>query len=308
MYNSFYKNKFSFGIDLNISINDYKKIIEKYKDYLSSVYFSLPFGERFHTRRLMIEEYKQKNAIEKLKEILMLFRNNNIKLEAVINQYNIKEDELKEALYKLDNYIKVDTICCLDEYIDIINEHYNNDMYLISSFNNRTIHEDSIYNINNKYDMIVLGREFLREPDLIKKVKRRGFDIKLLINNGCSFNCRTCRYGGEECVQVFKSNLKKFNIEELYAMQSFFPWELYRLMESFKDENIINEIKISSRPSTFEYLNDCLKSYIFDEDEKIYIVKNEKKYHLYGRQANLIPYYNYLNIDNVERIKKSLWE
>ena len=101
-----YEKRFSFGIDLDIELSNYRKIINKYSPYISSVYFSLPSGEKFHTRNRMKEEYKKTGAKDKLLKILNLFRNANIKLEAVINQYNIEIEEIKKALYDLDNFVK----------------------------------------------------------------------------------------------------------------------------------------------------------------------------------------------------------
>lgn len=303
-----YKKKFSFGLDLNIEINDYLRIIDKYHEYINSVYFSLPNGDDFHTRIKIIEQYKQKGAKEKLFKILNLFKNSNIKLEAVINQYNIPMESLKSALNELDKFIEVDSICCLDEYLNLILSHYSNKMYMISSFNNNPIHEWNINKLNRKYDMIVVGKEFMREPQLLRRIKEKGFDVKLLINNGCAFNCGMCRNGRKNCLEVFKSNLKKFSPEELYAMQSFFPWELDRLMDELGDIEIIKEIKISSRPSTYQYINKCLESYINNKEVKEYIDLTKDNYYLYGRQANLIPYFKDFKYENIEKIKRNLWK
>ena len=79
-------------------------------------------------------------------------------------------------------------------------------------------------------------------------------------------------------------------------------------MNILQDKNIIDEIKISSRPSTYEYLDKCLESYIYNEDVKEYIQKDFKNYHLFGRQANLIPYFKDFNYDNIENIKRELWD
>lgn len=304
-----YLKKISFGISLSISLEDYTKIINKYLPYLSSVYFSLPFGQEFHTRSRVIKEYSDKEAAEKLLKILKLFKKNGIKLEAIINQYNIKPDILNEALDKLDNLIKVDSICCLDEYVDIIKGHYNNDIYLISSFNNKIIHKDNVKKLNDDYDMIVVSREFLRDAKLIKIIREStNKEIKLLLNNGCSFNCGTCRKGGGACKEVFRENLKRHNPKELYAKQSFFPWELKKLFNELDDSNTIKELKISNRPCTYEYLDKCLESYIFNKGENIYVENDYKWYHLWGRQSNLTPYFKTFNIDEINELKKKIWK
>ena len=306
-----YNNKFSFGISLEMSLDEYEKIIQDYLPYLSSVYFSLPYGDEFHTRDKVKEEYSKCNAKEKLAEILNLFKKYNIKLEAVINQYNIELDKIKEALNKLDKIITIDSVCCLDEYYDIINEYYDGNMYMISSFNNIPLHKGNFrsrLSTLEKYDMLVLSKEWMRDIKLLEDIKYNyGFDLKLLINNGCSFNCMSCRAGNNNCKKVFMENLKKYTPEELYAIQSFFPWELKKFFERVNDE-LITEIKISNRPSTYDYINNCLKSYIFCEKEEKYISKSNKYYHLWGRQANLNPYYDEFDINRINKVKRDLWE
>lgn len=298
-----YIKKFSFGISLSIELRSYEKIIERYSKYLSSVYFSLPFGEEFHTRNSVIEEYNQKDATVKLLNILRLFRDNGIKLEVVINQYGINSEKLEEALNKLDNLVKVDSICCLDEYVDMIDKHYNGEMYLISSFNNGTLKNETY-----KYDMLVLAKKYMRKPKILEEIKRKNFDIKLLVNNGCSFNCKSCRAGRIECKNTFNKNMQKYTVQELYAIQSFFPWELEELFKRLSDNNIVKEIKISSRPSSYEYINNCLESYIYNINPKNYIDKNIQNYHLWGRQANLIKYFDSFRLEEIQEIKRKLWE
>lgn len=67
----------------------------------------------------------------------------------------------------------------------------------------------------------MIGRKFLCDINCMRYINDLGLDVKLLLNNGCSFNCGTCRAGRKNCEKVFKQNLSKFNIEEIYALQSF---------------------------------------------------------------------------------------
>lgn len=298
-----YIKKFSFGISLNIELKDYKKIIEKYSKYLSSVYFSPPFGEEFHTRNSVKKQYNQKDAKTKLLNTLKVFRDNGIKLELVINQYGINLEKLKKALDILDYFIKVDSICCLDEYVDIINEHYKGKMYLVSSFNNVVLRNEMC-----KYDMTVLAKKYMREPKMLEEIKRKNIDIKLLVNNGCAFNCKSCRAGAKECKNTFNKNIQKYTVEELYAIQSFFPWELAELFKRLDNNDIVKEIKISSRPSSYEYIDNCLESYIYNLNPEKYIKMNAQNYHLWGRQANLIKYFDSFRLEEIQKIKRKLWE
>ena len=305
--NNRYLKKFSFGISLGIELKEYERLIEKYGKYISSVYFSLPYGNEFHTRTGVKEEYNKVDSKKRLIRILELFKKNGIKLEAVVNQYHINLEKVEEALSDLDSFITVDSVCCLDEYKEIIDKHYNNEMYTVSSFNNEPIHESIIDNIDCKYNMIVISKELMRKPNLIKKIKDKGIDVKLLVNNGCSFNCKGCRLGYRQCIAVFNSNLNYYTPEELYALQSFFPWELDFLFKCLQDDNVIDEIKISSRPCTYEYLDKCLQSYIYNKKTEKYIKENFKNYYLWGRQSNLTPYHAKFNNSRINEIKKKIW-
>lgn len=303
-----YLKKFSFGISLGISIDEYKKIIYKYGKYIKSVYFSLPYGDEFHTRKAVIKEYNKKNARQRLIRILELFKDNGIELEVVINQYNLDNEKILNALKEFSKVIKFNTICCLDEYVSAVKEHYTNK--IIYSFNNKNLQEKDIYGISQSYNMVVVSREFMRNLEMLKKIKDCGMKTKLLLNNGCSFNCLSCRLGNEKCKEVFYNELLKNTAQELYAKQSFFPWELKKLFEEQKkiNINVIDELKISNRPCTFEYLNDCLESYIYNKNEKKYINKTYKNYHLWGRQSNLTPFFREFNLEQINKIKLRIWK
>lgn len=302
-----YENKFSFGINLNITIEEYNKILHKYKKYISSVYFSLPLGDEFHTRQAVINEYHDINARKRLFDILEIFKKNNIKLEVVINQYKIRTEKLLEAINFLEKEIAVDSICTLDEYANIIRKKFPS-QYLVSSFNNynrnyRELKRENIYN------EIVIGRKFLRDIDYIKYIKSLGMDVKLLLNNGCSFNCGTCRQGEKNCKTTFDDNLTRYNIEELYSLQSFWPYELGKLEQKL-NLNCIKEFKISNRPCTYKYLDDCLFSYLFNEEkqEEEFLEEDINNYRLWGRLAHFNKYFKEMKVNEIRKIKEQIWK
>ena len=299
------KNKFSFGISLDINIDDYKKIIKKYQTYIRGVYFSLPLGNEFHTRQLVVREYCKTDSEEKLLNILKLFTENNIKLEAVLNQYNIPDQKILQAVEYIKTKLEIDAICILDEYVKTIKKYFPH-MYLVSSFNN---YEKIKYEGDTPYNEIVVGRKFLRDIKNIKELRKLGLDVKFLLNNGCSFNCGTCRSGQENCKKVFDLNIKKFTAEELYALQSFWPFELNKLNEKI-NLNDIKEFKISNRPCTYEYLDKCLNSYIFCDEKKEddFIAENINNYRLWGRLAHFNEYFSTMDIKRIKRIKNELWD
>lgn len=295
--------KFSFGLSLNITLKEYSTIIKNYGDYIKEVYFSLPLGKEFHTRKAVVDEYDSIDATKKLYSILSLFKSNGIKLEAVINQYRIPQEKIIKAINFLKNEINVDSICSLDEYIDVIYQEFP-DIYLISSFNNLKRNSNDIKGTSHKYNQIVVGKNFLRDFTLLNRIKDEGFSCKLLLNNGCSFNCGSCRSGSNACKKVFEKNVLKISPHILYAIQSFFPSELRQLIEN----NIqVDEFKISSRPCTYKYLDKCLDSYINNKEE-YYINKSNDNYYLWGRLAHFTPYYSEFNYNEIQNIKKYLWE
>lgn len=299
--------KFSFGISLNITLEEYEEILNNYGVYINSAYFSLPCGEEFHTRTRVIEEYKKQDATEKLIKILKLLKKYNINLEAVINQYKISNENLEKGLKFLKKYIDIDSICILDEYKQIVKKYYPN-IKLIYSFNNYPVLENNFKQISKEYDVIVIGKELLRKYNVIKMIKEYGFDIKLLLNSGCSFNCGTCRAGSRQCTDTYKRNLKKFTRNELYAIQSFFPWELKRLTNILEHDEIY-EYKISCRPCDKAYLENCLESYIlYNKKEEEYIRENIKNYYLWGRQSEISKNLDDYNINEINQIKEELWE
>lgn len=91
-------------------------------------------------------------------------------------------------------------------------------------------------------------------------------------------------------------------------MQSFFPWELKRIIDLTENENLIQEIKISSRPSNYEYIEKCLDFYINGKGVREIVSEDFRNYYLFARQANLIPYFNQLQYEEIEKIKYELWE
>lgn len=294
-------NKFSFGLSLQISVDEYNEILNNYGDFINSVYFSLPLGRAFHTRIRVVEEYESREAKKKLFEILKLFKENGKKLEVVINQYGITESQLLEAIKYINQNIKFDSICTLDEYLPVLYESYPN-AYLISSFNNLKLSANDIKSTSHKYKQIVVGKNFMRDIDLLKLIKEEKFDLKLLLNNGCSFNCGSCRAGTKQCADVFNKNVKDIGVQNLYAIQSFFPSELQRLINEIE----VDELKISNRPCSYEYLNNCLDSYINNNEN--YINDNIKNYHLWGRLGQFTPFYNEFDFNTIKEIKRNLWE
>ena len=64
--NELLRKKISIGLNLNEPEDDIYSFLETYKDYLSSLYFSLPLGVGFYSRNELAEEYEAEGAEKKL--------------------------------------------------------------------------------------------------------------------------------------------------------------------------------------------------------------------------------------------------
>ena len=112
-----------------------------------------------------------------------------------------------------------------------------------------------VYSFNNFYNKekipeyfstVVLGKQYLRNFKEINHLIKDGRKIKLLLNNGCSFNCGTCRNGTEQCFETVKNNLVNNSLDDLFAIQTIFPWELYEITKRVEDYSKLF-FKISNR-------------------------------------------------------------
>ena len=301
MENDLY-NKFSIGLSLTISIDEYKKIIEDYRSYLNSIYFSLPLGDIYHSRSAIEEKFKDTESINLFYNIIKLFKDNNILLDCVFNKNGISDDDVITGLKFLKEYIEVGQITCLSEHIEIINDFFPN-VEKIYSYNN-DLNKNKIDNISDLFDTVVVGKSFLRNYDLLKKIYNNDFDIKLLVNNGCSYNCLGCRNGSKVCEEIFNKNKKYHDINYMYAEQSFYPFELLELLDVV--DFPIKYIKISNRTSGFEYLYKCLESYIYNVSPNEYIKDGSKYYRLWCRLAHFNRKMDELNYDEIIKQKKIL--
>lgn len=297
------KKLFSIGLSLGISLEEYYKLYDKYNNYIKSIYFSPPFEEKFHTRQIIVDQFSDPKNVEKFYKIIEFFKKEGVILDCVLNRPSIN----KEIVEKYINNIKdlnVDQFTCIDSLIDYLSDEFPN-ADKISSFNNN-FKIQNLDNISHKYNTIVIGKNLLRDKDNIEKIYNKGFNVKLLVNNGCSFNCYGCMSGNINCEKTFINNLKHNNVQLLYAMQSFYPDELDKLLSILNFP--IESIKISNRTDNYDYLDKCLDSYINNNDTKKYIDEDINNYRLWSRLAYFNPYFKEFNQDEIVKVKKKIWK
>ena len=297
--NELLKKKISIGLSLSMTLYEYKKILIKYKDYIHSLYFSPPINGNYHSRLQIAEQFKNSKNVEHFYEIIELMKENGVKLDLVLNTPRITEEAVIGAFDIIDK-LNVEQITCLDRHIDLLFDEFPKKEF-IYSYNN-DFNMNKLTNISKKFSTIVLGKYFIRNIKYLEAIKSSGFKLKLLINNGCSFNCKGCINGTIECENVFNNNLRCSNINELYALQSFYPNELNKLLNQLSNDDYL--IKISNRVDGFNYLDTCLDSYINNISPTELIKQNQKNYRLYCRLGWFNEYLDEMNEEEIEKIKK----
>lgn len=294
------KKKFSIGLNLNENEEEIIRFLSDYQEWLSSLYFSLPLGDGFYSRNELALEYKATGAEEKLFHIIGALKNYGIRSEVAINIYGLKPDDISRAIsYMVDKGLYPDEIVCLDEYGKQLKEAFPN-TELKYSFNNPSA--PSV-----PFDTMVVGKGYIRNKQARHSIIDSGQDLVLLLNNGCSFDCHYPCGDSKFCGSILEKNLKNHDLNYMYALQSFFPSELYRLLNE-DDYSSRYRFKLSNRPLGLNFSRRVMESYccLDDKTEKDYIENDIQNFGLYCVMYELYKRREELSIDKVIEIKRKL--
>ena len=297
--NSLLKNKISIGLSLDMSVEEYLDIFDKYEGYIHSLYFSPPLSGKYHSRQLIEQQFEDPQVVERFYKILELSKAKGILLDCVLNRPSISDADVKRAVEYLKG-IDVDQITCLQKDIDVIHEEFF-EKELIYSYNN-DLTPEKIETISSKFTSVVVGKYFLRSPKLLKRICDDGFKLKLLVNNGCSFNCKGCQSGTMQCKETFDKNISKHDLNYLYALQSLYPNERLELLSYINLP--IESIKISNRTDGYEYLDKCLDSYINMVDPQCFINEKTSNFRLWSRLGWFNSLFDCLDNKEIVKIKQ----
>lgn len=277
-----FTKKFNVGLTLMTSLRAADKFFKEYSPYINEVYFSAPLGQRFHTRKSMQKQLSKKRSVEKFWKMLAMIKGYGIRLEMVLNTSMLTERDIEQTRELLDEHnVDIDTVCCMDEYYDAVKRVFP-DKACFCSFNNPTRSIAELEKVTNEYDTYVLGGALIRDGEAFRYVhEQKHAKVVLLLNNGCSFNCRYCK-SPEHCKRLFKANLKKHSVNYLYALQSVLPPELY---DGSIDVSNVDYFKISNRSSKLSYLKKCLDSYMNNSTVK-YMRRGFMNYSLWSRMGS----------------------
>lgn len=298
--NELLKKRISIGLNLNEPEQDIYAFLDNYKEFLSSLYFSLPLGGGFYSRNELAEEYEAEGAEEKLLRILNRLKDYNIQSEVAINMYGLKEKDLEKGIsYMNRKGIYPDEIVCLDEYGEILKNAFPRSE-MKYSFNNPG-------KASSVFDTIVVGKGYLRDQEARHKIIDEGKNLVLLLNNGCSFECHYPCGDSKFCGAILDENLKYHDLNYMYALQSFFPSELMKLLEqdTYAEQY---RFKISNRPLGLEFSKRVMDTYcgLLDKTEVELLEQDSINFALYCVMGELFRRRDKFSIEKICEIKKGL--
>ena len=264
---AFFERKFSVGLCLNEPFLAFKAFLEKNQRWLNSIYFSLPLGDRFFSRESLADEYR--NNDEKLFAMLDTIAKLGIRREMAINTWDLTEEELAQAIrYCNDRELQPEEIVCLREYGRILGRAFPK-AEIKYSVNNP---EADGSRITNDFHTLVAGKGLLRDMRARHSFLEKGFQITLLLNNGCIWTCNTpCE--SICCHRYFDHMIRSHGLDWTYAKCSFFPSELRALIQNDPQMSRY-KYKISNRPLGLRYTQQVLDAYLSLEESEASMQKD----------------------------------
>lgn len=293
----FFKKKFSVGLCLNEPLAAIDSFMKRNKDRLNSVYFSLPLGMRFFSRESLADEYD--NNEEKLFTVLDMLASHGIRREMAINTWDLSDKELDSAIrYCREHNICPEEIVCLREYGEILSKAFP-DAEIKYSVNNP---EADGSGITKYFHTLVAGKGLLRDMNARHSFIEKGYQMTLLLNNGCLAICNTpC--DTIRCHRYFDHAINKYGLDRVYAECSFFPSELRTLIlcDKYSDRY---KYKISNRPLGLQYTQQVLDAYLSMEDNYEDMQADYRKMALFCTAHPLAVKLRQVDTDQVRMLKE----
>lgn len=301
---SFFYKRFSVGLALDTSLQEFNEFLDRYAKYIDNFYFSLPMGDKFHARTRVMEQMRDLKIVELFWKLLECVRSHKIKLELVLNNGRVSCDDVKQSAQMLRNHgIDVDLVGITDEIYDDVKAFFPTQK-IVYSFKNHTHTQKDFAALVNQYDEIVLGRQNIRNTQLFSFIQRElHSNVILLLNNGCSHICGGCTTLNN-CHRAYYQEKFRHNPEYLYALQSILPFEIH---SGLLDVSDVHLFKISSRNASVQYIEDCLNSYIFCVEEP-YIKRNTENYMLWSRLAWHSEFFDCFSLGRIKTAKKLIYQ
>lgn len=288
--------KFSVGLCLNEPEEKLMAFFQKNRRWLNSVYFSLPLGSRYYSREALAAEYDG-NA-DKLLRVLEELRGLGIRREMAINTWDLAPEDLQSAVrFCRQHSLSPEEIVCLRAYGQTLSEAFPT-AEIKYSVNNP---EADGSGITEAFNTLVAGKGLLRDMQARHAFLRRGFQITLLLNNGCIEICNTaCET--VSCHRCFDWAIDAWGLDYTYARCSFFPSELGRLLLGDPSADRY-KFKISNRPLGLDYTQQVLDAYLSLEDPYGDMERDWRKLALFCVARPLAMQMREVDLQRVNRFK-----
>ena len=277
-------------------------MVSEFEDYLYGLYFSPPLPiAAMHTRLVLTSLYAREGAEKASLRCIDFARSRWLKLELAVNATDDARTARVALDYVLDRGIEPDEIVALEAFGELAREYFPM-ARLVYSYNNCVRSRESIETIPAIFDDVVLGGACIRQRGFLRLLRDRGFGTRLLVNNGCSFNCGWCR-DSRLCAPTFESNRGLEGATRLYALQSILPEELAARYEDTPPDLI----KLSTRPSDQATFRGVIASYV-EGKAAPWIEGDAEAWRLWCRLSHFIPYFGELELGAITAIKEEIWE
>ncbi len=287
--------KFNLGLNLDASLVELEEFLNRYCEFITSIYFSLPLGIRYYSRTSLEKEYAENR--EHFLDALNIIKNKGIKLEVAFNT-ELHDEELERGIEFILKYdINPQEIVCMNSSVQTLKTAFPKAKMISSYCNGYT-------DVAEMFDAVVLGQHFLRSKERRYDWISKGYEVILLLNNGCSFECMHKKCNTQICSALYTKSLEHYSKDEIYAMQSFFPVELKSLIEGdqYSGDYIF---KISNRPLGLEYTQKALYAYLnFIEYTEEDFKENPKNYALFGALTELCKRVDSYHYSAIMKAKK----
>lgn len=291
-------SKFSVGLTLDASIKELDAFFSRYGPYIESVYYSVPLGKRYYSRDGLADEFDRRNPDLHLASFFGVVKSHGIQAELAVNTVGLSyEDLLCLKTYSIENNVYPDMVVCLPEYSDFFKRNLP-DVKLRLSFN-----APCSMDIPSNFDSVVVGKNYLRSETMRNDLVDSGIELVLLLNAGCSFSCRHGCGDAEYCKSILDVNLKRLNVNELYAHQSFFPIELTHLLDVDPYAGRY-KYKISNRTLGLEFTEYVLSAYLTGRDIAADVSMSQDYFGPFCLMRQLLLHRQELDYEEVIRIKR----
>lgn len=301
---SFFKKKFSIGLAMDTTFEEFNEFLEKYSFFIDNIYVSPPLGDQFHGRQHIRDQFHVPEKIALFWKLAELIQRYQISLEVVFNTeiLTIEDFQRTKDIFR-EKEIEINKIAVFDKYLDDVKKIFPK-ATIVKTVNEMPNTYMEFEALSDTYDEIVVGRHLIRDKKVLDIIGNQLHAVSvLLLNNGCSFHCGGCR-NMAHCENTYLNDQEKWSPEYLYAQQSILPFELH---ERYLDLSKIGLFKLSTRNADTDFTARCMESYIKNNAEEL-IREKSFNYLLWARLKWHIEHFDEFDYKTIVEMKRKMYE